>query len=132
MIKLTTKTMKASFDTTTLEGQMKVFNAQNGASHSLKNLPEGTVINVSGVLIYEDKVDSYGGEQDSKITVLYDKNGESYAGVSATVAQAADKLIAFIENTGVESVKVKVVKATSQGGRDFLNLQMVFDEPAKK
>lgn len=124
---MTTTTMvKASFDTTTLEGQMKVFNAQNGASISMKDLPEGTVIEANGVLQYSDSIDTYGADQEGIITVIFANDGNSYASVSAPVAKAAEKLIEFIETSGVETFKVKVVKGQSKAGRDFLNLQLVF------
>lgn len=132
---MTEKTMKtneesklqinASFDTSTLEGQMKVFNAQNGASLSMKDLKEGTVIKATGVLQYPEKIDAYGSEQDGLVTVIFASDGKSYASVSAPVAKAAEKLIQFLEFTGVPEVGVMVVKGKSNAGRDFLNLQLV-------
>lgn len=117
--------VKASFDTTTVAGQMKVFNAQNGASVSLKNLENGTVINAVGVLQYEEKIDSYGNDQEATVTVIFSADGESYAGVSDTVAKAGSKLIDFIGATGLEEFKVKIVKAKSSRNQEFLNLQLV-------
>src|SRR6185312_7849549 len=90
-----TNTMKASFDLTTVDGQMKAFNAQNGASVSLKNLDNGTVIPAVGVMQYEELIDSYGNEQNATVTVIFAEDGTSYAGVSDTVAKAGDRLIAF-------------------------------------
>lgn len=118
-------TVKASFDITTVEGQMKVFNAQNGASVSLKNLENGTVINAVGVLQYQEKIDSYGNDQDATVTVIFSADGESYAGVSDTVAKAGDKLIDFLQATKLDSFKVKIVKAQSSRKQEFLNLQLV-------
>ena len=118
-------TVKASFDIATVEGQMKVFNAQNGASVSLKNLENGVVINAVGVLQYEEKIDSYGSDQDATVTVIFSADGESYAGVSDTVAKAGSKLIDFLQMTGLESFNVKIVKAKSSRGQEFLNLQLV-------
>src|SRR6185312_9634816 len=108
-----TNTMKASFDLTTVEGQMKAFNAQNGASVSLKNLDNGTVIPAVGVMQYQERIDSYGNDQDATITVLFAEDGTSYAGVSDTVAKAGEKLIAFLSATGLEQFNVKVVKQKS-------------------
>jgi hypothetical protein len=122
-IKMTT--IKASFDVTTLEGQMKVFNAQNGASQSLKNLESGIVIPAVGVLQYEETIDSYGKEQSAVVTVIFAEDGTSYAGVSDTVAKAGEKLIGFIQATKVASFNVKIVKAKSGKGNEFLNLQLV-------
>lgn len=118
-------TVKASFDITTVEGQMKVFNAQNGASVSLKNLENGTVINAVGVLQYQEKIDSYGSDQEATVTVIFTGDGESYAGVSDTVGKAGDKLIDFLLATKIEAFKVKIVKAKSSRGQEFLNLQLV-------
>lgn len=120
--------VKASFDVSTMEGQMKVFNAQNGASVSLKTLEDKTVIEVVGIMQHEDKVDAYskdGSEQDAVITTLFAKDGTAYAGVSDTVAKAGNKLIDFLVNTKLKSVKVMIVKAKSGKGNEFLNLQIV-------
>ena len=118
-------TVKASFDTTTLEGKMKVFNAQNGASISLKTLENGTVIEAVGAMQYSELVDTYGNEQEAIITTIFGADGTSYAGVSDTVAKAGEKLIEFVEATGVEEFKVMVVKQQSAKGNEFLNLQLV-------
>lgn len=117
--------IKASFDLTTVEGQMKAFNAQNGASISLKTLTDGTVIPAVGVMQYEEKIDSYGSDQDAVITVIFAEDGTSYAGVSDTVAKAGDKLIAFLGATGLKQFNVKVVKQKSGKGNEFLNIQLV-------
>lgn len=117
--------VKASFDVSTVEGQMRVFNAQNGASTSLKTLNDGTVIEVAGVLQYQETVDTYGKEQEATVTTLFSEDGTAYAGVSDTVAKAGEKLIDFLTATGLEVIKVKIVKAKSSKGNEFLNLQIV-------
>lgn len=122
------KTIRASFDISTTEGKMKVFNAQNGASISLKKLKDGEVIDAVGIIQYEDSVDGYGKDgqkQDATITVIFGADGNSYAGVSNTVADAGDKLLDFLSDTGLESFKVKVIKSKSASDREFLNLQLV-------
>lgn len=118
-------TVKASFDITTVAGQMKVFNAQNGASVSLKTLDNGTVIPAVGVMQYEETIDSYGSNQNAIVTVIFAEDGTSYAGVSDTVAKAGDKLIAFLGATGLEQFNVKVLKQKSGKGNEFLNIQLV-------
>jgi len=118
-------TIKASFDIQSVEGKMKVFNAQNGASVSLKTLDDGTIIDAVGVLQYPEKVSTYGNEQDAIVTTIFAEDGTAYAGVSDTVAKAGEKLIEFLEATGMEKFKVKVVKQTSSKGNEFLNLQLV-------
>lgn len=118
-------TIKASFDIQSVEGKMKVFNAQNGASVSLKTLDDGTIIDAVGVLQYPEKVNTYGNEQDAIVTTIFAEDGTAYAGVSDTVAKAGEKLIEFLEATGMEKFKVKVVKQTSSKGNEFLNLQLV-------
>ena len=117
--------IKASFDIQSAEGKMKVFNAQNGASVSLKTLDDGTIIDAVGVLQYPEKVSTYGNEQDAIVTTIFAEDGTAYAGVSDTVAKAGEKLIEFLEATGMEKFKVKVVKQTSSKGNEFLNLQLV-------
>lgn len=120
-----TNNIKASFDLTTVEGQMKAFNAQNGSSVSLKALENGTVIPAVGVMQYEEKIDSYGNDQDAVVTVIFAEDGTSYAGVSDTVAKAGDKLIDFLGATGLTQFNVKVVKQKSGKGNEFLNIQLV-------
>jgi hypothetical protein len=117
--------VKASFDITTVEGQMKVFNAQNGASVSLKNLDNGIVIPAVGVMQYDELIESYGKEQNATVTVIFAEDGTSYAGVSDTVAKAGDKLIGFLMATGLERFNVKVLKQKSGKGNEFLNIQLV-------
>ena len=117
--------VKASFDITTVEGQMKVFNAQNGASVSLKTLESGTIIPAVGVMQYTELVDTYGAEKESIITVIFAEDGTSYAGVSDTVAKAGEKLIGFLDATKLESFNVKVIRQKSGKGNEFLNIQLV-------
>lgn len=117
--------VKASFDVTTLEGQMKVFNAQNGAGKSLKDFDDNHVIECVGVMQYEDTIDSYGNEQESTITVLFGADGNQYASVSDTVKDAGAKLIDFLSVTGLEEFKVMIRKQRSAKGNVFLNLQLV-------
>lgn len=112
---------KASFDTTTKEGKRRVFNATNGASLSLKDLNENEVLAVTGVLIHEG-VNNDG--EINTITTLFAKDGNSYAGISATISKAAEGLIDYIQNVE-EEVDIKIVKGKSKAGRDFLNIQMV-------
>ena len=121
-----TNTVKATFDTTTQTGKMMVFNAQNGASISMKDLEENAVIEATGVLQYTDTFDTYGAEQEGTITVIFAKDGQSYASVSAPVAKAAEKLIDMVNEIELEEFKVRIVQGKSKGGRDFLNLQLVF------
>ena len=117
--------MRASFDTNTTEGQFKAFNAQNGASVSLKTLADGEIIEINGLLQYEDTVDSYGKEQDVTITVLFGTDGNTYAGVSDTVAKAGEKLIDLLVATGLEKINIAIIKAKSGKGNEFLNLRAV-------
>lgn len=120
---------KATFDTTTQEGRVKVFNAMNSTSESLKNVEHGHVIQVTDVLIYRDIVDSYGSETESDVVVLFAKDDELgtrlYGSVSKTVSDSADNLIDFISDTGLEEVGVKPITQQSNNGRDFISLQMV-------
>lgn len=120
-----TQTVKASFDITTVEGQMKVFNAKNGASVSLKTLEDGTIIDAVAVMQYSDTTDTYGKEQEVVITTIFGADGQSYAGVSDTVAKAGENLIEFLSMTGLQSFKVKFIKQKSSKGNEFLNIQLV-------
>lgn len=124
-----TSKVKASFDLTTVEGQKKFFNAKNGASVSLRKLDDGTVIECNGAMIYHDVIDTYVKDKteakEGKISVLFGVDGQSYAGVSDTVAKATDSLIDFLEMTGLETFNVRLTKQTSGGGNEFLNIQLV-------
>lgn len=120
--------VKASFDVNSKEGQIKVFNAQSGASLSLKNLTHGDTIECNGAMQYDDEVDSYsktGETQQATISVLFGTDGMSYAGISDTVAKATSKLIDLINKTKMETFTVKITKQKSNNGQEFLNLQLV-------
>lgn len=117
--------VKASFDVSTVEGQMRLFNAKNGSSEAMKDVETGTVIDGVGIVQYPEVTDTYGKEQEVTVTVLYAEDGSSYASVSESVAKAGENLIDFLEQTGLDSFKVKIIKATSKGGNEFLNLQLV-------
>lgn len=124
--------IKASFDLETEEGQMRLFNAQNGASTSFKTLENGQVIEINAVLQYPEVVDTYGSKvnketgeiEESVITTLFATDGTSYAGVSDTVSKAGENLIQYMKKFNKESVYVKIVKQKSGKGNEFLNLQM--------
>lgn len=123
---MTQTNVKASFDTESLEGKMKVFNAQNGASISLKSLDTDTVLDVVAVLQYEQEIDSYGTTgQIATVTTLFAENGDSYAGVSETIAQAGSGLIDFMKVANLDAYKLKIVKQNSSKGNEFLNMQLI-------
>lgn len=117
--------IRASFDVSTVEGQMRLFNAKNGSSVALKDLEDGTVIDGVGIVQYPETTDTYGHPQEVTVTVLFSEDGNSFASVSESVANAGSSLIDFLEATGLESFKVKVIKAKSKGGNEFLNLQLL-------
>lgn len=124
---------KASFNTESKAGKMKAFNAMNGASVSMKTLDDGDVLTVRDVLQHEGTTDQYGnGEQEVTITTLYtvDANGEqeSYSSISDTIKDASANLIDLIVGLKLDTVDVKITKQKSQGGREFLNLQVIEDE----
>src|SRR5690349_2039133 len=116
--------VKASFDLSTPAGQIKVFNAQSGASLSLKKVPESFIIEAEGIMQYNEVVDSYGKPQECTITVIFGEDGTSYAGVSDTVAAAGSKLIDLVKNLKLETFKVQVIKQTSEKGNEFLNIRL--------
>lgn len=116
--------VKATFDVTTIEGQIKVFNAQNGTAVSVKDLPAETVIEVNDMIQYQEEVDNYGASQESTVTVLYGTDGNLYASVSATIADAGSKLIDMFTMLSLEKINVKFTKQQSKQGRDFLSMQI--------
>lgn len=116
----------STFDTTTIEGKMKAFNAQNGSATSMKEMEEEQVVTVTDILIHTDEIDQYGKIEQAEITTLYtEDDGIStlYASISATVGKSAKALVGLLEE--MESLNVKVVKAQSKQGQTFLNLQLV-------
>lgn len=121
----TTQAVKANFDLESAEGQIKLFNAQNGGGVSLKDVQSGTVIEVNGIAQYMDKTDQYGQEQDAMVTCLFGTDGVVYSSISAPVAQAGEKLIELLAKIDLPVFNVKVITQTSKGGRDFLSLQIV-------
>lgn len=121
-----TNVIKATFDTNTVEGMKKLFNAKTGASISLKNVEAGHVMKVTDVLIYEDEVNNgYANDGLSTITVLFAEDGNSYASISPTIAEAGKSLVDFLDIAGGEGVEVRLIKDHSSKGQEFLNLQMV-------
>lgn len=121
----TTQTVKASFDIESIEGQVKLFNAQNGGGVSLKDVESGTIIEANGIAQYADKTDQYGQEQEAVVTCLFGTDGVVYSSISNPVAQAGEKLIELLAKIDLPEFKVKVITQTSKGGRDFLSLQIV-------
>ena len=123
------KIVASTFNTEEVEGQIKVFNAQGSASNALKDVQPGEVLEVTDVLVYEDKIDSYGQDSEGLVTVLFtaDENGEQklFGSVSAPISDGAKKLIQFMDATGRDSVDVSINKSTSKQGRDFLTLVIV-------
>lgn len=119
-----TQTVKATFDVSSLEGKMKVYNAQNGASTSMKTLDSGFVIEAVGVLQYQEKTDEYGKEQDVTVTTIFAEDGSAYSSISETVAGAGEKLIDLVNDLKLDAFKVKVIKQKSQKGNEFLNLNL--------
>lgn len=123
------KIVASTFNTEEVEGQIKVFNAQGSASNALKDVQPGEVLEVTDVLVYEDKIDSYGQDTEGLVTVLFtaDENGEQklFGSVSSPISEGAQKLINFMEATGRNSVQVSINKAISKQGRDFLTLVIV-------
>lgn len=117
--------VNASFDLTTLEGQTRLFNAKNGSGYAMKDLEDGTIIEAVGLVQYPETTDTYGHDQEVTVTVLFASDGISYASVSESVAKAGSNLIDFLSQTGLEQFNVKLVKSTSKGGNEFLNLQLV-------
>lgn len=121
----TTIETRASFDINSLEGQVKMFNAQNGGGVSLKDVETGTILEVNGIAQYPDKTDQYGQEQDALVTCLFGTDGTVYSSISNPVAEAGSKLIDLLAKVELPEFKVKVITQTSKGGRDFLSLQIV-------
>ncbi|MNW60001.1 hypothetical protein D3C74_379590 [compost metagenome] len=69
-------------------------------------------------------VDSYGTPKLQTITVIFGKDGQTYAGISDTVADAGAKLIEVINRLGLNEFKVGVIKLTSGKGNEFLNIRL--------
>lgn len=96
----------------------ELFNARS----SSEELTEGLVIEVKAVGTYPDK-DKDGN--DVNVSVIVDKDGTVYAGISSTVAESIsmlDELITEADEKG-ESVSVEVIQKTSKNGRKFTQLK---------
>ena len=116
--------MNATFDLSSEEGQMKLFNAQNAASISFKTLQDGQVLEIEDILQYAEKMNTYGADQEAVVTTLFATDGTSYAGVSDTISKAGEKLIQYMKQFGKEVVYIRVMKQKSGKGNEFLNLQL--------
>ena len=115
--------LRATFNLEEKEGMIKAFNAENGASFPLKNVPADKVIEVVDIVQYEGEIDSYGKDQMVTITVLFGSDGINYSSVSDTIAQACNSLFKLLEQ--MESVEVKIVKQKSKNDQEFLTMMLV-------
>lgn len=116
--------IKASFDVSTEEGQIRVLNAQAGASQSMKSVEDGKVIPVTAILQYPEKTDEYGKDQDVLVTTLFTDDGEVFSSISETVASSAGRIMDFMKKFNKEVLNVKIVKQKSRNGQEFINLQI--------
>lgn len=118
--------IQSTFDTKTTEGKLRVFNATNGASQSLK-AAIGEVIEVQDILIYADTIQGFGGAEPSEATLVafFTPTGEVYAGVSSVAGKAASNLIDMMIDDEDIKPKITFVQGTSKGGQSFVNLQIV-------
>lgn len=116
--------MQATFDLSTEDGQMKLFNARNAASISFKTLQDGQVLEIEDILQYTEKVDTYGADQEAIVTTLFATDGTSYAGVSDTISKAGENLIQYMKQFDKKVVHIRVMKQKSGKGNEFLNLQL--------
>lgn len=114
--------MTATFDTVSPLGQLKSINAKNGSSTSLKDLEDGTSIQVKEIMLYKDIVDNYGQEQESVITVLFDEAGQAYSSISPTVEQVAIELVPLLKEGVLTTIKCTVVKNKSKQGQEYISL----------
>ncbi|MBS4742024.1 hypothetical protein IM717_18780 [Bacillus velezensis] len=119
-----TNIVKATFDTETLEGQIKIFNAQTGGGQSFKNLPDGTIIEANAIAQYKQMSDTYGDAKEETVTTIFAADGSLYSAISKTVAEAASDLIDLVNRHKLETFKVKVVQGTSSKGNVFFSLQL--------
>ncbi|AAA88475.1 single stranded DNA-binding protein [Bacillus phage vB_BsuP-Goe22] len=119
-----TNIVKATFDTETLEGQIKIFNAQTGGGQSFKNLPDGTIIEATAIAQYKQVSDTYGDAKEETVTTIFAADGSLYSAISKTVAEAASDLIDLVTRHKLETFKVKVVQGTSSKGNVFFSLQL--------
>lgn len=93
-----------------------LFNAKNAG----QKVEDGMIIEVANVGTFADN-DKDG--HDVTVSVLEDKAGEVFTSISATIAQSIDMLDDILKDEG--TVKVKVVKNTSNNGREFYQLQII-------
>lgn len=121
----TTFETRASFDINSLEGQVKMFNAQNGGGVSLKDVETGTVIELNGIAQYGDTTSEFGQEQEAVVTCLFGTDGTVYSSISNPVAEAGSKLIDLLGKVELPEFNVKIISQKSKAGRDFLSLQIV-------
>lgn len=116
--------MKSTFDLSTNEGKIRMFNAKESTGVSMKSLEDGTVIHVVDIVQYESQIDQYNGVQDVVITCLFDKDGNSYSAISETIASAGSSLIDLVKELQLEEYPVKISKNKSSKGQEFLTLSL--------
>lgn len=114
--------MVATFDIASPMGQLRVINAKNGSSISMKDLEAGQAIRVKDIFCYKEVVDNYGAEQESVVTVLFNEQGEAFSSISPTVEQVAIELIPLLKSGIFETINCAVVKNKSKQGQEYISL----------
>ena len=92
-----------------------LFNARN----SSKKLEAGMILTIVDCDTYGDK-DKDGN--DVTVSCLKSEDGDIYCCISATVAKSIDDLADIIADEA--KVTVKVIKSTSNSGREFMQLSI--------
>ena len=99
-------------------GKMELFNAKS-SSIALQTVSD--TLTVTGAAI-ADETNTESGEI-SEVGYIFDKNGNVYGTISATVIDMLLDLIDLLDE--VDELPINVVHRTAKSGREFISLQIV-------
>lgn len=92
---------------------------RGSGNQNLKDLPDGTVINVRGYMIFED-VDESTGEVN-KLCSIMDNDREVYTTQSATAMRTLEEIADVMSP---DPYAVRKVSGTTKAGRGYVNLEL--------
>lgn len=99
-------------------GKMELFNAKS-ASIALQTVSD--TLTVTGAAI-ADETNTESGEI-SEVGYIFDKDGNVYGTISATVIDMLPALIGLLDE--VDELPMSVVHRKAKSGREFISLQIV-------
>ena len=101
----------------------EIFNLTKGSGTLLKNVDEGTVIEIDKlVVIQDDKVTKDGEVKTTDIMHIIAKDGNTYSTESPTFQRTVLDAVEFMET---EQLTFELVRQKSKAGRVFMDAKLI-------